>query len=164
MRTRAALAPLVVGALIALGASAGASVATKTNGCKVLKASDVTRVTGLPAKKATQQPPAPSSFSVCGYSLTDPGQVRSVNIWVQPNDGTIAKIGFTTAKKAFADKVEPVSGFGKNAFFVGGGLNTLYVLKGDTLLYVQYVAFGDPDAAGIKTKIEQLTKAALARV
>ena len=159
--------PLAVGALlVACLAPVGASVAAKPNACKVLKAAEVTRVTGFPATKATRQQQGPSDAGICGYTLTDPNSpVRTVSVFVQRSgEQRVTKIGYRTAKATFKEQLEPVSGFGKSAFYAGGGLNTLYVLEGDTLLYVQYVAFGDDDPAGIKADVEDMTKIALARV
>jgi len=123
----------------------------------------VTRVTGFAATKSTKQQQGPPGAGICGYSLDDT-TTRNVSVLVQHGDRQVNQIGYRTAKAAFKNQVEPVSGFGKNAFYAGGGLNTLYVLKGDTLLYVQFVALGDTDAAGIKDKVVAMTKIAVARV
>lgn len=167
MRSRLLVVASLVAA-VALAAWIGpatASVATKPNACKALKASEVTRVTGFTAKKLTKQQQGPPDAGICGYSLDDPSSaVRTVSVYVQSGDSQVTKIGYRTAKAAFKDQIEPVSGFGKNAFYAGGGLNTLYVLKGDTLLYVQYVALGDTDAAGVKDDVVAMTKIALPRV
>ena len=165
---RIAIAPLIaavalVGGLVVGSAPAGASVPVKNNSCKVLKGSDVTKVTGFIASKAITRP-GPPRAAICGYSLADPATTRDVSVFVLPHGAQEAKIGYRTAKKAFKDQIEPVSGFGKNAFYAGGGLNTLYVLKGDTLLYVQYVALAEGEAPGIKAAVEAMTKIALARV
>jgi hypothetical protein len=64
----------------------------------------------------------------------------------------------------FKSDVEKVSGFGKKAFYVGGGLNTLYVLKGDTLVYVQYVALDLDDQAVFKDAVTQMMKIVLQRI
>jgi hypothetical protein len=159
----------IVGALVVATLSvaavvpAGATVAAKKpNACKVLKASEVTTVTGFTATKSATQQQGPPGAGICGYTLADQ-TVRTVSVFVQPGSATTAKLGFTTAKKAFKDQLEPVTGFGKNAFYAGGGLNTLYVLKGDTLLYVQYVAIG-ADPATIKANVEAMTKIAVPRV
>ncbi len=163
--TRALLALVVVTTATGLAAPAGASVARKPNACKVVKASEVTTVTGFPATKEAHQQQGPPNAGICGYSLADPGgTVRTVSIFVQPGSDTVAKSGFKTAKKAFRDQLEPVTGFGRNAFYAGGGLNALYVRKGDTLLYVQYVAMGADDPATIKAQVEAMTKIALPRV
>jgi hypothetical protein len=161
---RVLLAAAVVVAATCLAGSAGASVAAKPNACKVVKASEVTSVTGFTATKETKQQQGPPNAGICGYSLEDPGIVRNVSVFVQPDDTTTARIGFKTAKKAFKDQIEPVTGFGRNAFYAGGGLNALYVLKGDTLLYVQYVAMGADDPATIKANVEAMTRIALPRI
>ncbi len=128
--TRALLAAVVTGAATFAALPAGASVARKPNACKVVKASEVTTVTGFPAAKEATQQQGPPDAGICGYTLTDPGTVRNVSIFVQPGSATTAKIGFKTAKKAFKDQLEPVTGFGKHAFYAAGGLNALYVRKG----------------------------------
>lgn len=162
--SRALLAVALVTTGTALAAPAGASVAQKPNACKVVKASEVTTVTGFPAAKEATQQQGPPNAGICGYTLTDPGTVRNVSIFVQPGSASTAKSGFRVAKKTFKDQLEPVTGFGKNAFYAGGGLNALYVLKGDTLLYVQYVAMGADDPATIKANVEAMTKIALPRI
>jgi hypothetical protein len=157
MRTLAVVALGAVTALVPV--AAGASLAATKNGCKYLKASEVTGVLGVPVKK-TKAPAAPPTAAVCGYKVTV-GQ--SVNLWVQGGAGGAA--GFSTAKEAFAADVEPVTGLGSKAFYVGNNLNTAYVLKGSTLIYVQYVAFGEgPDAATVKDDVTRLTKIVRRRV
>ena len=159
MRRRLVVLSLTVAVGAALVAPAGATVAAKPNACKVLKASEVTRVTGFPAQKAADQQQGPPGSGICGYSLDDPSSPgRSVSVLVQKADPRELKIGYKTAKTTFAESVEPVSGFGKNAFYAGGGLNTLYVLKGGTLFYVQYIVLADTDAAAIKDDVVQMAK------
>jgi len=155
---------LVIGVLAAVAAvvpvSAGASVAATKNGCKYLKASEVKTALGVAATKG-RKPAGPPAVAVCGYDL--PGTTGSVNLWVE-KDGSVASAGFDAAKKAFSSDVEAVSGFGKKAFFVSGGLNTLYVLKGSTLVYVQIVRIPDPDPASTKTQVAALTKIVVGRI
>ena len=120
---RIAIAPLIaavalVGGLVVGSAPAGASVPVKNNSCKVLKGSDVTKVTGFTASKAITRP-GPPRAAICGYSLADPATTRDVSVFVLPHGAQEAKIGYRTAKKAFKDQIEPVSGFGKNAFYAG---------------------------------------------
>ncbi len=160
----------LVGALVLAGAvlmatvvPAGATVAVKKpNACKVLKASEVTTVTGFTATKSPTQQQGPPGAALCAYTLADP-TVRNVSVFVLPGSATTAKVSYATAKRAFKDQLEPVVGFGKSSFYAGGDLNTLYVLRGDTLLYVQYVAIG-ADPATIKANVEAMTKIALRRV
>lgn len=151
----------VLGAVLVLAPTgAGASVAASKNGCKYLKGSEVTEVLGTAVKKA-KSPVAPPSTEVCGYKVTaEAGQ--SVNLWVQ--GGAAGAAGYAGAKRAFKDDVEPVSGLGRKAFYVGGGLNTAYMLSGDTLVYVQYVAIGGPDDATVKDDVTQLAKIVLGRI
>jgi hypothetical protein len=152
-------------ALTASVAPVGATVAAKPNACKVLKASEVTRVIGFPATRLVDQQQGPPGSGICGYSLDDPSTpTRNVSVLVQKGNSQDTKIGYRTAKAAFKDQIEPVSGFGKNAFYAGGGVNTLYVLKGGTLLYVQYVVLGDDDEARIKADVVAMTKIAVPRV
>ena len=152
-------------ALTASVAPVGATVAAKPNACKALKAPEVSRVTGFPATKAAAQQQGPPGSGICAYSLDDPSTPgRSVSVAVLQGDSQELKIGYRTAKTAFKDVAEPVSGFGKNAFYAGGGVNTLYVLEGGTLLYVQYVVLGDDDEARIKADVVAMTKIAVPRV
>jgi hypothetical protein len=139
-------------------AAAGASVAAAKNGCKYLKVSEVSAVLGVPITK-TKPPLAPSSVKVCGYKVTDD---QTVNLWVQSGAGGTA--GFSAAKQTFAADIEPVTGLGSKAFYVGNNLNTVYLLKGDTLVYVQYVTFGGPDAATVKDAVTKLAKTVRGRV
>ena len=167
MRSRLlVVASLVAAVAVAAGTGpASASVTAKLNACKVLKASEVTSVTGFPATKLAEQQQGPPGSSLCGYSLDDPSTpTRNVSVLVQKGNSQDLRIGYRTAKSAFKDQVEPVSGFGRNAFYTGGGLNTLYVLKGSTLFYVQYVVLGDADAAGIKDDVVAMAKIAQPRV
>jgi hypothetical protein len=149
-------------ALVLVPTAAGASVPATKNGCKYLKASEVTTVLGTPVKKG-KPPVGPPTVQVCGYKVT--GQAgQSVHLWVQ-HDGASATV-FKEAKQLSASDVEPVTGLGPKAFYIGGGLNTAYVLQGGTLVYVQYVAFGEgaPDAATVKDDVTQLTKTVLGRI
>jgi len=165
MRSRSIVVAAAAVALVASIGPASASVAAKLNACKVLKASEVTRVTGFPATKLAKQQQGPPGSGICGYSLDDPSTpTRNVSVLVQKGNSQDLKIGYRTAKAAFKDQVESVSGFGENAFYAGGGLNTLYVLKGSTLFYVQYVALADTDAAGIKDDVVAMAKIAQPRV
>ncbi|MCJ7436664.1 MAG: hypothetical protein MUP97_02740 [Acidimicrobiia bacterium] len=167
MRSRLLVVAALVAA-VALAAGIGpasASVAAKPNACKALKASEVARVTGFPAKKLVEQQQGPPGAGICGYALEDASSpVRNVSVLVQRGDSQESKIGYRTAKGVFKDQIEPVSGLGRNAFYAGGGINTAYVLKGDTLLTVQYVALGETDQAGIKDDVVAMTKIALPRV
>jgi hypothetical protein len=154
---------LVIGALAVatalVPASAGASVAETKNGCKYLKASDVNTALGVTVTKSAK-PPGPPTVAVCGYKLPPPG--GSVNLWVQK--GSLASTGFDQAKRAFSHDVEAITGFGSKAFYVTGGLNTLYVLKSGTLIYVQVVRFPDTDPATTKTQVTALAKIVLGRI
>jgi pantoate kinase len=154
---------LVISALAAatalVPASASASVAETKNGCKYLKASEAKTALGVAVTKSSRQPPGPPDVLVCGYKLAAAG--GSVNLWVQK--GSTASAGFDAAKRAFSSDVEAITGFGKKAFYVAGGLNTLYVLKGGTLIYVQIVRIPDPDPATTKTQVTALAKIVLGR-
>jgi hypothetical protein len=97
---------------------------------------------------------------VCGYKVL--GKNRTVNLWVQ--QGTAGKAGFDNAKATFKADAENVSGIAKKAFYVSGGLNTLYLLKRDTLVYVQYVALDVEDDAAIKQAVTDLAKIVVKRV
>jgi len=142
-----------------LGAPAGATAPAAKNGCKYLKPAEVNRITGLTFVKG-KTPPAPASSAVCSYAVAgDPS--TEVTLWVQP--GSYGAAGFKAAKKAFAANTEPVSGLGSKAFYAGD-VHTVYVLKGGTLVYVQYLALGNPDAAALKDATVQLTKVVNGRV
>ena len=154
------LAVVALAAAIAVvPASAGASVAETKNGCKYLKAAEVKTALGVAVTKG-RKPAGPPEVSVCGYQLAAAG--GSVNLWVQK--GSTASAGFDLAKRTFASHVETITGFGKKAFYVTGGLNTLYVLKGSTLIYVQIVRLPDPDPATTKTQVTALAKIVVGRV
>jgi hypothetical protein len=155
------LAVVAVAGFVATPASAIAKATP--NACKVLKASEVTHATGFTATKAKQQPAAPSGAGICAYTLSDTA-ASTVSVFVQLDAGRVAKRGYASAKQQFADTLEPVAGFGKQAFYVGGGLDTLYVLKGDSFLFVQYAATGVDDPTAIKPIVETMTKKAAARV
>lgn len=163
MRIRRSLVVLAAVVAVVLPAGATASGATAPgakNGCKYLKVSEVNRITGLTFVKG-EQPPAPPTVAACGYVVTD-DPTTAVNVWAQPKPQTA--LAFKTAKKAFADSAEPVTGLGKKAFYAGEGVNTVYVLKGSTLVYVQYVALGNSDTAGIKDATVEMTKLVTSRV
>lgn len=161
MRARVAwVAALVAAALLATVAPASASVAAAKNGCKLLKRFEVANVLDAKIAKAAK-PTAPPETRVCGYTVVG-ALGRSVNLWV--DEGSAATAGFSTAKQVFGKDVEKVSGFGKKAFYVGGGLNTLYVLKGDSLVYVQYVALDLDDQDVFKDAVSQMMKIVLQRI
>jgi hypothetical protein len=161
MRRRLPLvAALAVAFTVALlGAPAGATAPAAKNGCKYLKLAEVNRITGLTFVKG-EAPPAPASSAVCGYAVAgDPS--TAVNLWVQP--GSSGAAGFKAAKKAFAANAETVSGLGSKAFYAGD-VHTVYVLKGGTLAYLQYLAQGNPDEAALKDATVKLTKVVNGRV
>ena len=163
MRKRWVVVVALVVAVAAVSTGpAGASVTAKLDGCKVLKASEVTRITGF-AATTTPVGTRSKGEAGCSYALDDLAP-HSVLLVVQKNGGQNSKIAYRTTKAAFKDQIEPVSGFGKNAFYAGGGLNTLYVLKGGTLFYVQYIVLADTDAAGIKDDVVAMAKIAQPRV
>jgi hypothetical protein len=156
---------LVVAALAAAAVGAGpvsASVAAKPDGCKVLKASEVTRITGFTAKKIALGGGSQGAGG-CAYALDDLAP-HTVTLIVQKNGGEDSKIAYRTAKTVFKDQIEPVSGLGRSAFYAGGGIDTLYVLKGGTYVSVQYTALGDADQARIKADVVAMTRIALSRV
>jgi hypothetical protein len=155
------LAVAVVGAvLVVVPSAAGASVAAANSSCKFLKASEVARAIGTKVKKGPN-PPGPSTTQVCSYIPRHSTLPSSVNVWVQSGDASA--IGFSTAKTAFKANIESTHSLGSKSFYVGGGINTAYVLKGNTLVYVQYVNL-QGDAAKIKTAVIKLTKLVLHRV
>lgn len=148
----------VLSCVVASSTSASASVSAAKKGCKYLKLSEVERVTGKDFKKG-KAPTAPGPIAVCGYeAASEVG--TGVYLWV---DTTVnAERSFEGAQSAFDEDGAAVDGFGKNALYVGEGLNTLYVLRGGTLVYVQYVTFGaDADPATVQDAVEQLTKIVL---
>jgi len=138
---------------------AGATAPAAKNGCKYLKLSEVNRITGLTFAKG-EAPPSPPSVAVCGYAVAgDPS--TTVNLWVQP--GSSGARGFKVAKKAFAPDTESVTGLGSKAFYATG-VRTVYVLKGGSLMYVQYSSPTNPDDAALKDAAVELTKVVSGRV
>ena len=163
MRRRLAK-PLVVAALgVGLSlvpAVLGVSIAAARSRCKYLKVSEVAAILDTPVKKGPN-PAGPSNTQTCSFVPKDLALPSSVNAWV--DTGTEGKIAFSVAKDAFKASLESSPDFGSKSFYVGGGLNTEYVLKGSTLVYVQYVDLGgDPDV--IKSAVFDLTKLVLGRV
>lgn len=155
------LAVAVLGAALALvPAAAGASVGAASSSCKYLKPSEVARAIGTKVKKGPG-PTGPADAQVCSYVPSHSTLPSSVNVWVQSD--SVASIGFSTAKTAFKANIEVTHALGGKSFYVGGGINTAYVLKGNTLVYVQYVNLGG-DAAKIKTAVIKLTKLVLHRI
>jgi len=161
-KRRVVVVALVVAVAAVSTGPAGASVTAKLDGCKVLKASEVTRITGF-AATTTPVGTRSKGEAGCSYALDDLAP-HSVLLVVQKNGGQNSKIAYRTTKAAFKDQIEPVSGFGQNAFYAGGGIDTLYVLKGGTYVSVQYTALGDADQARIKDDVVAMTKIALSRV
>lgn len=151
---------MLVAVLVSLAVPAGASSKAAKSGCKYLKVSEVNSITGLVFTKGPKTS-APPSSAVCGYAATDDPSV-SVNLWVQ-RDSQVAA-GFKAAKKAFAADVESATELGKKAIYVGGGINTAYVLQGKTLVYVQYVSLGSDDTVGIRDAVVEMTKVVLDRL
>jgi hypothetical protein len=153
------LSLIVAVAVTLLVAPAGATAPAAKNGCKYLKLSEVNRITGLTFAKG-EAPPSPPSVAVCGYAVAgDPS--TAVNLWVQP--GSTGALGFKAAKKAFAADTQAVSGLGSKAFYAGG-VHTVYVLKGGTLVYLQYLSANNPDDAALKDATVKLTKVVSGRV
>lgn len=157
---RTAVPALAAVGMLALAAPAHASVHGSKNGCGLLKKADVEEAIGKDVKKAPK-PAGPPEAKVCGYKVVgETGQ--AVNLWVE--EGSSAAFSFKQAKQVFEENVEKVSGFGKKAFYVSGGLNTLYVLRGDTLAYVQYLWFGAVDDDEVQAAAADMMKAVLERV
>lgn len=162
VRPAGRIVTLVVAFVVVLTITGSASASTRAAGsaCSLLRKVEVEKVIRVDVEKGAK-PVAPPDVRVCAYDVVgDPG--RSVHLWVQTGDD--AKPGFAMAKAVFEDDVERVSGFGKRAFYVGGGLNTLYVLKGSTLLYVQYVAPDSGAPTEVKRAVAAMTKIVLRRL
>ena len=163
MRKRLVVVVALVVAVAAVSTGpAGAAVTAKLDGCKVLKAAEVTRITGFTAKKLALGGGSQGAGG-CAYALDDLAP-HTVTLIVQKNGGEDSKIAYRTGKTVFKDQIEPVSGLGRSAFYAGGGIDTLYVLKGGTYVSVQYTALGDADQARIKDDVVAMTKIALSRV
>lgn len=134
---RTAVVTLVIGALLAGGgALANASVATKANPCKLLKASEIKAQLGGDVTGPTKGLVTPvSNHCRWGASADADRPEGEVVVGLQ---FVGAKIAFNTAKKEPSN--ESVSGLGK-AFYVPS-LSVVWVLKGSTLLTVQGVFIG----------------------
>jgi hypothetical protein len=150
----------VIGAVLTLVPdAAGASAAANSN-CKYLKASEVSRAIGTKVKKGPK-PPGPASAQGCGYIPKASTLRQAVNVWVVKDSS--AAIAFSVAKSTFKTSITAKGFLGKKSFFVGGNLNTAYVLKGSTLVFLQWVDL-QGDAATIKAAVIKLTKLVVRRV
>jgi hypothetical protein len=160
MRHRLAkpFAVAVLGASLSIvPAVVGISVAAARSRCKVLKASEVAAILDTPVKPG-RPPVAPAGTHPCSFVPKDSSLHVSVNVWVDAQSG--GRTAFSIAKDTFKADIEPSPELGKKSFYVGNGLNTAYVLRGDTLIYLQYIDFnGDP--TDIKSKVLDLMKVAL---
>lgn len=157
---RSVIALSFAAALVLLANPVGATAPGAKKGCKYLKVGEVNEITGLTFVKSPR-PPGPAVIAACGYTV--PGDpTKSVNVWVQR--GSSAATAFTTAKEAFEAETETVSGLGKKSFYAGGGVNTVYVLKGKTLVFVQYVSIGNVDEAAVKDAAVALTNVVIERI
>lgn len=165
MRVRAAMMSAAV--LVAVGAVAAvtpvpADAASKKSACGVLTNAQVSTATGATASSG-KPPNAPTTTAVCGYKLSDGG---SVNLWVDKTAS--AKPAYSLAKRTFKSDAESVTGLGSNAFYTPS-VRTAYGLKGNTLVYVQFLPSGssivDP-GAGVQGKDQtgELLRDALKRV
>lgn len=158
MPRRSVIAISFAAILVLLATPVGATVPEAKNGCKYLKLREVNEITGLTFVKGAR-PPGPAVIAACGYTLPE-DPTTTVSVWVQR--GSSAASGFTTAKEAFAAEAETVSGLGKKAFYAGG-VNTVYVLKAKTLVFVQYMSIGNADEAGVKDVAVELTQVVIKR-
>ena len=116
----------------------GEHVRAAKKGCKYLQALRRSSASRARTSRRAKAPTAPGPVAVCGYEATRRGRHRRSTSGSTRHD--IAERSFEERRRQPSTRtVSAVDGFGKNALYVGGGLNTLYVLRGDTLVYVQYV-------------------------
>ena len=123
--------------------------------CDLLKTREVRKAIGHGVQPG--DPPTgiggECSFTVKGSPLD------VVNVWLIEGDD--AEVGYEVGTQFDGKKMD---GLGDKAFYVEDPFNTLYVLDGDVLVYLQYYqASGDDTEADIERAVIAMTKKVLAR-
>jgi len=126
--------------------------------CDVLRKGEVEKAIDAKVKVG---PPADGIGGKCSFIVREhPADV--VKVWVLEGDD--AKTGFDVGTQ-LAGKHSKVRGFGDKAVYTGDPFSTLYVLDGDTLVYLQYYEFSGSDSpAKIRRAVFQMTRKVLKRV
>jgi hypothetical protein len=132
-------------------AAAGASVSAAKNQCSYVSVAEVSTALGAPVSKG----PNPAGAASCTYIPNDHALPAFVEVHVESGSG--AKILYTVSKQTYGSKVEPAPGLGKKSFYAGGGIGTVYALKGKSVVVVKYVN-ANVDLATIKPAALKVAK------
>ena len=121
-------------------AAAGSDAAQTAAGervdpCTLLTAAEVEQVLGVATRAGSASGADDKYVALCSYAGSGADRYRMVTVGVSRQNGTVV---FENAKRLDEEgiAVEPVSGMGEDAFWVGD-LRTLYVLKGGTNLTIE---------------------------
>jgi hypothetical protein len=138
--------------VVAAGPSAAAS-------CEVLKRREVEKAIG---RKVKIGPAADGVGGECSFSVRG-APLDVVKVWVLEGDD--ATTGYKVGAQLASDDATHPRGIGDKAVYTGEPFNTLYVLDGETLVYVQYyLVSGDDSPAKVRRAVVQMTKKVLKRV
>ena len=153
------IAKTLAAAVVVSFVTFSAAVATAGESCDYLKQSEVQKAIGRKVRIG----PAPDGIGGECTFLVRGAETDVVNVWVLEGDD--AKEGYKTGVRLAEPDAERVKGVGDRAVYMGDPFNTLYALKDDTLVYVQYyLPFNDDESPkDIKRAVVKLTKKALRR-
>lgn len=150
-----ATALLVAGAGFAVG---GGIAAAGDESCDVLKEAEVERATG---HLVTAADPPEGVGGACSFAV-EGSPADTVNVWVL--EGDEADEGFRTGEQIGGDDADELPKLGEDAVYLDDPLNTAYVLRDGTLVYLQYYVFsGDDTPKQIKKAVVKMTKTAIRR-
>ena len=147
---------LLIGAMLSGCGGSSAGAGSAIDACKLLTQPDAEAVLGGTVK-APENPVSGEGLAVvtsCKYRVAAAPSVNNVSIIVRRLDSAdAAKQDFEQLKKDMQPKLNvpptEVAGVGDAAFWSGGSVNQLAVLKGKVqlLIYVNGPQSGEPDAA-----------------
>jgi hypothetical protein len=150
-------APLSTFALVTASIGVSAAGAGGTT-CEVVKEAEVERAVG---HDVTAADPPQGVGGTCSFTV-DGSPADAVNVWVL--DGDDAKTALEVGKQIGGKDAVDVPKLGDDAIYLGDPLNTAYVLKDGTLVYLQYYVFsGDDSPKQIKRAVVAMTKKAIRR-
>ncbi len=147
---RHVVAAVVIGIAVA-PVTAGATVPAGKDQCTYVSAAEVSTALGAPVSKG----PNPAGAASCTFIPTDHALPAFVEVHVER--GSDSKILYTVSKQAFGSTIEKAPGLGKKSFYAGGGIGTVYALKGKTVVVVKYVN-ANVDPATIKPAALKVAK------
>jgi hypothetical protein len=153
------VASLVTGALASALFVAGAPGAGAGEQCDLLRKKEVEKAID---RKVKVGPPATGLGGECSFTVRGE-PLDTVNLWLLEGDD--AKTGYEVGEDIAGDDAEEIDGLGDKAVYTGDPFNTLYVLDGDNLVYLQYYLFtGEESEDDVRRAVVQMTKKVLKRI